>query len=185
MTEKEAIYCELLVLRCRQGQRAALEELVRTWERPLFYFVRRLIDNEDEARQVLQQTWVSVLQGLGRLREPRKLPAWLYTIARITALTHLRRQYGEKAMSRANESVPFQEANDGQRDFDNAEQIHYGLGRLSLIHREVLTLFFLQDLSLEEIASVLEVPVGTVKSRLHHAKRMLKAILVREESSHE
>jgi len=90
VTEKEGIYCELLVLRCREGQSAALEELVRTWERPLFYYIRRLIDNEDEAWQVLQQTWVSVLQGLDRLREPHKLPAWLYGIARMTALTHLR-----------------------------------------------------------------------------------------------
>lgn len=185
MTEKEGVYCELLVLRCRQGQRAALEELVRTWERPLFYYIRRLIDDEDEARQVLQDSWVGVLQGLGQLREPRKLPAWLYTIARTTALTHLRKRYGQKALSRTGEPVACAEADDGQLDFDHAEQIHYGLARLSLIHREVLTLFFLRDLSIEEIAGVLEVPVGTVKSRLHHAKRILKAILEREESSHE
>jgi len=73
---------------------------------------------------------------------------------------------------------------DAQLDFDNAEQIHYGFGRLPLIHREVLSFFFLQDLSIEEVAALLEVPIGTVKSRLHHAKRALKAILEREESSH-
>lgn len=185
MTEKEGIYCELLVLRCRQGQRAALEELVRTWERPLFYYIRRLIDDEDEARQVLQQSWVGILQGLGRLREPRKLPVWLYRIARITAMTHLRNRYGQQALRRDGEMPAPVDVPDGQLDFDNAEQIHYGLNRLSLIHREVLTLFFLQDLSMEEIAGVLEIPIGTVKSRLHHAKRMLKAILEREESSYE
>ena len=185
MTEKEEIYCELLVLRCRQGQRAALEELVRTWERPLFYYIRRLIDDEDEARQVLQQSWVGVLQGLAALRQPRRLPAWLYRIARITAMTHLRKRYGEQTLRRDSDTPASVDVPDGQLDFDNAEQIHYGLARLTLIHREVLTLFFLQDLSLEEIASVLEVPVGTVKSRLHHGKRMLKAILVQEESSHE
>jgi len=184
VTEKERIYCELLVLRCRRGQRAAWEELVQTWERPLFYYIHRLIDNEDDARQVLQQSWVSILQGLGKLREPRKLPAWLYRIARTTALTHLRRRYGERALCQNGEATTAVDVTDGQLDFDNAEQIHYGLGRLSLIHREVLTLFFLQDLSIEEIAGVLEVPVGTVKSRLHHAKRMLRAILEREESSH-
>jgi RNA polymerase sigma factor (sigma-70 family) len=185
VTEKEGIYCELLVLRCRQGRRAALEELVRTWQRPLFYYVRRLIDDEDEARQVLQQSWVSVLQGLSRLREPRKLPAWLYSIARKTALTHLRNKYGEQAMSRGGEAAATVDVADTQLDFDNAEQVHYGLGRLSIPHREVLTLFFPRDLSIEEIASVLGIPVGTVKSRLHHAKRMLKAILEREGSSHE
>lgn len=185
VTEKERIYCELLVLRCRQGQRAALEELVRTWERPLFYYIRRLVDDEDEARQVRQQSWVSVLQGLSGLREPRKLPAWLYSIARKTALTHLRSRYGEHAMSRGVDATATVDAADAQLEFDDAEQIHSGLGRLSLIHREVLTLFFLQDLSIEEIAGVLEVPVGTVKSRLHNGKRALKAVLERERSRHE
>ena len=65
--------------------------------------------------------------------------------------------------------------------FDDAEQVHYGLGRLSLPHREVLTLFFLQDLSIEHISEVLSVPQGTVRSRLYHAKRMLKAILEKQE----
>lgn len=185
MTEKEGIYCELLVLRCRQGQRAALEELVRTWERPLFYYIRRLVDDEDEARQVLQQNWVSVLQGLSKLREPRKLPAWLYSIARKTALTHLRSRYGDQAASRESNVTAPGDVADGQLEFDDAEQIHYGLARLSLVHREVLTLFFLQDLSIDEIAGVLEVPVGTVKSRLHNGKRALKAVLERERSRHE
>ncbi len=185
MTEKEEIYCELLVLRCRQGQRAALEELVRTWERPLFYYIRRLIDDEDETRQVLQQSWVGVLQGLDALREPRKLPAWLYRIARITAMTHLRKRYGEQTLRRDSDTPASVDVPDGQLEFDDAEQIHYGLSRLSLLHREVLTLFFLQDLSLEEIAVVLEIPVGTVKSRLHHAKRAMRAVLGQEGSSHE
>lgn len=185
MTEKEGIYYELLVLRWRQGQRAALEELVRTWERPLFYYIRRLIDDEDEARQILQQSWVGVLQGLGKLREPRKLPAWLYSIARRTALTHLRSRYGEQATARESDATAPGDVADGQLEFDDAEQIHYGLARLSLVHREVLTLFFLQDLSIDEIAGVLEVPVGTVKSRLHNGKRALKAVLERERSRHE
>ena len=185
MTEKEAIACELLVLRCRRGHREALEDLVQTWERPLFYYIRRLIDNEDEARHVLQQTWLKIFQGLKRLREPRKLPAWLYTIARRTAMSHLRARYSEIALFRSDERLPECGDGDAHLSFDNAERIHYGLDRLSLAHREVLTLFFLQDLTIEDIASVLEIPAGTVKSRLHHAKRMLRAILEAEESGYE
>ena len=185
VTEKEAVYCELLVLRCRQRQKEALEELVRTWDRPLLYYIRRLVEDEHESWQILQQTWVKVLQGLGRLREPRKLPLWLYSIARKTALSHLRSRYSEQALFRRDAEVPEIENGSADPSFDDAEQIHYGLSRLSLIHREALTLFFLEDLSLEEIASVLEIPVGTVKSRLHHAKRALKAILEQEESSHD
>jgi len=63
-----------------------------------------------------------------------------------------------------------------------AEAVHRALDELSLAHREALTLHFLQDLSLEQIANVLEVPIGTVKSRLHHAKRELRKVLEREVS---
>jgi RNA polymerase sigma-70 factor, ECF subfamily len=182
---KKAIYYELLVLRCRQGRRDALEELIRTWERPLLYYVRRLLDSDEDARQVLQETWLKVLQGMRMLRRPESLPAWLYGIARNTAVSHLRAKCQERALFEFDESVAEPNGDDARLSFDDAERIHYGLGRISLVHREVLTLFFLQDLSLEEIASVLEIPVGTVKSRLHHAKHALKAVLEEEESSHE
>ena len=69
--------------------------------------------------------------------------------------------------------------------FDDAEQVHYGLDRLSLPHREVLTLFFLQDLSLEEVATVLDIPVGTVKSRLYYAKRSMKKVMDEKEQRNE
>ena len=69
--------------------------------------------------------------------------------------------------------------------FENAEQVHYGLDRISLPHREILTLFFLQDLTIEDIAVVLEIPAGTVKSRLYYAKRSLKAVLEKENQKYE
>jgi RNA polymerase sigma-70 factor (ECF subfamily) len=174
MTEKQAIYYELLAIRCRRGQKEALEELVRGWEKRLFYYIRRVVDDEQIAWQVLQETWLKVLQGIKKLREPRKLPAWLYTIARRTALSHLRSKYSKQALLGTDENVS-----------DLEDQVHYGLGRISLPHREVLTLFFMQDLSTEEVAEVLNIPVGTVKSRLHFAKRALRSVLEMEEQSHE
>src|SRR5207244_777923 len=84
----EAIHQELLVLRCRRGDQAALEELVRTWEKRLLYFIRRLVDEEHDAWDVLQQTWLRVVSGIGALREPRSLGPWLYRVARHAALNH-------------------------------------------------------------------------------------------------
>ena len=107
MRDTRAIYYELLVLRCRQGRQDALEELIRTWERPLFYYVRRLVDRDDDARQILQETWLKVFQGLAKLRKPDRLPAWLYGIARNTAISHLRARYQERALF---------ESDDGARD---------------------------------------------------------------------
>jgi RNA polymerase sigma-70 factor (ECF subfamily) len=185
LTEKQAIYYELLVLRCRLGRRDALEELVRTWEKRLFYYIRRLVDDEQEAWQILQETWVEVLRGIKRLREPRKLPAWLYRIARNTAISHLRTKYRREALlERA--TNPYDIENSANNlAFEDAEQVHYGLGRISLHHREVLTLFFLQDLPIEEIAGVLEIPLGTVKSRLNYAKQALRAVLEKETANYE
>ena len=185
MAEKQAIYYELLVLRCQQGRRAALEELIHTWEKRLFYYIRRLIDDEAQAWSILQETWLKVLKDIKKLREPRKLPSWLYSIARNTVIDHLRNKYSRQAMFGNNENIADVETSDFSFNFDNAEAVHYGLGRLSLHHREVLTLLFLQDLSIDEIARVLQIPVGTVKSRLYHAKRALKAVLEKEAGNYE
>ena len=177
----EAIYQELLALRCRRGEKAALEELVRTWEKRLFYFVRRLVDNEADAWDVLQETWVRVLSGLGALRESRSLGPWLYCIARHAAFNHgqLRATYS-RLLQDYPAAAPAHE-DSAREEFENAEQVHHGLVQLSLPHREVLTLLFLEGFSIEEIAQVLDVPAGTVKSRLHHAKRALRAVLGKEE----
>lgn len=73
-----------------------------------------------------------------------------------------------------------QTSENGDFSFEDAEAIHSSLGKLTLPHREVLTLYFMEDLSIDEIASVLQCPTGTIKSRLHFAKRALKAILQQE-----
>lgn len=185
LTEKEAIYYELLVLRCRQGQKGAFEELIKMWEERLFYYIRRIVDDENDAWQILQESWVKVLRSIRKLREPRKLPAWLYGIARHTAISHLRYEYAKQSLLDNNENNYRDIGPDPLLRFDDVEQVHYGLGRLSLPHREVLTLFFLQDLSLEDIALVLDIPVGTVKSRLYHAKRSLKNVLQGKEQRNE
>ncbi|MBA3485084.1 MAG: RNA polymerase sigma factor [Pirellulales bacterium] len=75
------------------------------------------------------------------------------------------------------ENIPDHRNDDVGVALENAEQVHHALAQLSLPQREALTLYFLQDLSLEEMADVLAVPLGTVKSRLHYAKLALRNIL--------
>jgi RNA polymerase sigma-70 factor (ECF subfamily) len=69
--------------------------------------------------------------------------------------------------------------------FEDAEQVHRALACLSLRHREILTLFFLEDLSVEEVATILDIPQGTVKSRLHYARWALRKVITEEGSRHE
>src|SRR4029450_5710752 len=167
---KEAVYEELLALRCRRGEKAALEELVRTWEKRLFYFIRRLVDHEADAWDVLQHTWVRALPGIGALREPRSLGPWLYRVARHAAFNHgqVRATY-DRFLKGYQAAAPAGGAPD-RGDFGNAGGRHRGLGQLPVHRREVLALFFLEDFSIDEVAQVLDIPPGTVKSRLHHAK---------------
>lgn len=110
----------------------------------------------------------------------RRLPVWLYRIARNRAISHLRARYARQLPIDEESRVTEIEGNDDDAGaFDDAEQVHHGLSRLAPGQREVLTLFFLEDLTTAEIAEVLAVPLGTVKSRLHHAKRALRNVLER------
>ena len=151
----------------------------------MFYYIHRLIKDEQEAWATLQEVWIKVIQNIKKIREPRKLPVWLYNIARQTVISHLRKKYSQKELLKKEESNSNSKDYNTQYIFDNAEQVHYGLGRISLSHRDVLTLFFLQDLSLEEIAEILQVPEGTVKSRIYYAKKALKNILEKEAKKYE
>ena len=181
--DKQTILLELLVLRCKRGEKRAFDELIRQWEGRLLYYVRRLVATEEDAWDVLQQTWIKVLKGIKALDDPQRLPTWLYQITRRTAASHWRGHYREQA--RTEEKADLAELAEAEEGwpFEDAEQVHRALARISLAHREVLTLFFLQDLSLEQIAEVLAVPLGTVKSRLCYAKRALRAVLERKEGN--
>jgi RNA polymerase sigma-70 factor (ECF subfamily) len=177
MTDADFILCELLVLRCQRRDRPAADELVSFFEQPLLYYLRRMVGSEDDAWDLVQETWVSVFRALPTLRDPRSFPAYLYQTARNHALALLRHRDADLRLYVAVEPAP----NDTDRDPDftseDAAAVHAGLNKLSLPHREVLTLYFLQQLSIEEVAAVLAIPSGTVKSRLHHAKKALKTIL--------
>jgi RNA polymerase sigma factor (sigma-70 family) len=183
--DKDAIYEELLALRCRRGDPAALEELVRAWEKRLLYFIRRLVKNEQDAWDILQQTWLRVLPGIRALKDPQRLTPWLYQVARNTAFNHARLQavYRAGLEEHADADLPDEDA--AVVEFDHAEEVHAALEQLSLPHREVLTLYFLEDLTIAEIAGVIGVQPGTVKSRLFYARRALRDILQKESARHE
>jgi RNA polymerase sigma-70 factor (ECF subfamily) len=166
----------LLVVRFQRGDRSAFEGIVRLWETSLFYYLRRLAASEADAWELLQETWLKLFRSLHSLRDPKALPAFLYRIARNAAIARLRKRGITESDNSADE-VHDESASDDISAFDNAEQVHHALDQLPLLQREALTLYFLEDLSLDEMAEALEVPVGTVKSRLHYAKLAMRKIL--------
>jgi RNA polymerase sigma-70 factor (ECF subfamily) len=180
MPSKKTIYYEYLVFRCRHHDRQAWRELVRLFEDRLFYYIRQIIVDEHDSLNTLQETWIRVFRSIHQIKDPARLPAWLFHIARNAALACLKKRcifisYDDGFIS--DDSV--KESHDLLHGI-SAEQVHLALGKLPLQHREVLLLFFLENLSIKESADILCIPEGTVRSRLHYAKKALKTLLEKE-----
>lgn len=164
---------ELIAVRCQLGERAAFDDLIRRWAAPLRRHVLRATGEADAADELVQDIWVRVLQGFGRLRDCARFRAWLFGIAHRVLMDRLRLRYAMPLDPQADpasfaQDDPQHERGDAQRDVER------GLRLLPVAEREVLTLFYLEELPLAEVGSILAVPIGTVKSRLFRARTMLR-----------
>ena len=177
----EHLYQELLAIRAKRGDKEAFEEIVRTFERRLFYYVRRLVESDEDAWDVLQETWVKAFRGLGSLRETKRFRIWLYAIAHRTVMSQYRTGYRRQAVLEEAFGPEATVEADATPDPEDAERVHLALAELDPDFRGVLTLRFLEHLSVDATAEIMGVPPGTVKSRLFHAKKALKRILSRED----
>ena len=178
MTDQaDLIYERLLVVRAQAGDDAAFAELVERFSPRLRYFLRKLLPSAHDAEDALQDVWLDVLRALDRLVDPQALVAWLYRIARDRAFARLRKAKPHEQLR--DEGTVADTTTDDDRDFSpaDAERIHAALDKLPPEHREVLVLRFLEDMTYEQIATVTGANLGTVRSRLHYAKRALRQVL--------
>jgi RNA polymerase sigma-70 factor (ECF subfamily) len=164
---------ELLAIRCQLGEPAAFDDLIARWHAPLWSFVRRLVGEDDAAREIFQDVWVRVIRGIPQLRDGSRLRAWLFGIARRTLMDRLRQDYARSPSVDVDVDEIAAAASTAE-DAEDLEALEAALGNLPITEREVLTLFYLQELSLNEVAEALRVPVGTVKSRLFRARQLLR-----------
>jgi RNA polymerase sigma-70 factor (ECF subfamily) len=167
---------EWLALRCQTGDPEAFADLIAVMERPLLYYAMSLTGKQDAALDVLQDVWLKMVRGIRRLKDPGSLKPWLYAITHGVAVDRIRRDYKRDRAEQAQLDDAFN-IDEPSFDEEDATDLRGALSRLGVKHREVLVLHFLQDLSIAEIANVVGCSEGTVKSRIHHAKRQLKQIL--------
>jgi RNA polymerase sigma-70 factor, ECF subfamily len=167
---------EWLALRCQAGEPGAFADLIAEMERPLFYYVSKLTNSQDAALDIIQDLWLRTLPGIQRLKEAGSVRAWLYRAAHGLAIDHIRRDI---AREKTIENFVGLEEPSTETHFDNdqAIAIHEALDKLDDAHREVLVLHFMEDFSLAEISRIVDCPEGTVKSRLHYAKKALRKLL--------
>lgn len=166
---------ELLAVRCQLGEPAAFDALVARWHGPLWNYIRRLLRDDEVASEVCQDVWTRVIRGIGRLRDAARLRPWLFGIARRAVMDRLRERYA--SMPEVDTDLTAIAAADldaGDDPEADSRTLHEELERLPMVERDVLVLFYLRELSLQDLSDVLAVPIGTVKSRLHRARRLLR-----------
>jgi RNA polymerase sigma-70 factor (ECF subfamily) len=172
----DSFYQKVLVIRCQLGDRAAFEELVAAYQMRLRGFLAKLLADRTSVDDLAQEVWMDVFRGLPRLVDSAAFAPWFYRIARNRAFRQLRRR-GVKFESLGVETVTGEIDSEADFTADDAEAVHGALDQLGPEHRAVVLLRYIDDLSYEEIATAMGCHVGTVKSRLHNAKRALREIL--------
>jgi RNA polymerase sigma factor (sigma-70 family) len=177
---RERVIDELLVIRCQEGGREAFDLLVRRWQRRLWHYARRLTGDSDAAWDVMQETWIAILRQIRRLSDPAWFAAWAYRVVRNKCADHARKAGRRRRLAEA--LAERQRANDDPPGEGHGDAITRALERLPADRQELLGLKYGANLNIIEIAVVLGVPAGTVKSRLHHAREQLRRILEGDES---
>lgn len=170
----------LWITEAQAGNTEAFVQLMRRYERPILYYLRRLVPERDFALDLHQEVWMDAFRQLPSLQVPEAFRVWIYRIAHHKASRLLRRELLQeqinKTLSEA-ELVPAQ--NNGEAAFAS-EAVHAALAELPASQRELLILHYLRELSTDELAIVLDCPVGTVKSRLYHARSALRRVIERK-----
>jgi RNA polymerase sigma-70 factor, ECF subfamily len=169
---------EWLALGCQRGRPEAFAELIREMERPLLYYVTKLLRDDERALDVLQEIWLRAFRSIRRLHDPRRLRPWLYRIAHGLAVDRIRQEVSQAQTEQARALTPDAAAEEAFAAED-AAAIHGALDALDAKQREVLILHFLEDMPLADIAAVIGCPVGTVKSRVFYGKQALREVLLR------
>jgi len=162
----------MLVLLAQQGDREALNSLLARIQPRLFRYIRGILwSDADSAEDVLQETLLRIVRKLGWLTEPHAFEAWIYRIASNEAYRALKRAHRHPQEKELDEALPLPEPMVSKLE---AEELEAMIGELSPASRAVVLLHYQEEQPLEEIATILSIPVGTVKSRLAYGLKCLR-----------
>lgn len=161
-----------IISRSQQGELELLDSLVRMHEDSLYRFSYHLCGNADSAAELFQDTWLKALKNIGKYNASGTFLGWLFTIAANLRRDNYRRSRRWKIIQarQLHHPLPAEEMELHELQFI----IHEALEPLDESLRIPVTLFYFEDYSLQAIADLLDIPVGTVKSRLHRAKKHLR-----------
>lgn len=179
-----------LIAECLQGNTAAFGVLVRRYQERLYHSVYRLVENAEDAQDVVQDAFLNAYQSLEGFKGDSLFFTWLYRIAMNTAISFKRKHRVMARMETGGNGEPGREpfdpseASRPEHALEQAElgaRVRQALTRLSPEHRTVLVMKDMEGQKYETMAEVLQVPIGTIRSRLHRARLELRSLLEQSE----
>ena len=174
-----------VIQRCLDGETEAFGELVLKYQNRLFSAVSNAFGDQTEAEDVVQETFVQAFTKLASFRSESSFYTWLYRIAFNTSISRNRRKRPTVSVEQSREVFGRepQGSDEDPRDElerkERAVEVHAALQRISDEHRSILVLREIEDMDYEAISQVLDLPIGTVRSRLHRARLQLRTELER------
>lgn len=171
-----------LAQRITRGERRAFEEFVDTYGARVHRLVRRYIENQSDAEDITQEIFCDLHRSIGQYRGEAALSTWVYRVALNHCWKHRQKHrpdcvpYDEQVRNATDEdwrADPVASVAKGEL----ADQVHAALQELSPSHHDVVVLCEMQGMTYQECANALQIPIGTVKSRLFHAFRRLRGLL--------
>jgi len=181
----EDIQDELLVLQCQDGDAEALKTLIGRWQPRLGALAWRLTGQREAARDVVQDAWLAIVRGFKCLDDPAAFRTWAYRIVSHKCADWTRRRVVRRRVTAELHAESRAASDDSCRAAETADdnaRVRAVLDSLPEEFRAMLVLYYLEEMNVADIARVLDVPEGTVKSRLFHARKKLKESLERKES---
>jgi RNA polymerase sigma-70 factor (ECF subfamily) len=181
-----------VVLQAREGREAAYRELIRRYERPNFALIFRMVRDRELAEDLSQETFVKALNAIGSYRPEFKFSSWIFKIANNAAIDHLRRRELDTlslegsphaATPEAMQATALQIGNREESPLEAVEARELGsaieaaIGRLRPEYRSCILLRHVEGRAYEEIAEILDLPLGTVKTYIHRARNELRQML--------
>jgi len=176
MSDSSKIFDGLLVLQYRSGKNEALELLVNRHHKKLCRHAHWYVHDFDIAKDIVQDCWATIIKKINSLKDPNNFGSWALRIVTRKSLDFLNRDSRNKERL---EQYKFYSTNYEVEEnrSDELKKLKKAIDSLTRDQQVVLRLFYTEDYSLNEIAVILDLAVGTVKSRLFHAREKLKTIL--------
>ncbi len=177
MRTREDILDELLVLRTQSGDVASLEMLASRWHPKLLRHAIYLTGEREGGADVAQDAWVAIVRGLRRLQDPARFRAWAYKIVTRKSSDWIRSRVRRRRLNDRAASEPTPTTTGSSEVTEAIDQIRSVMAELPADRQALLAMFYVEGMTVGEISEALSIPRGTVKSRLFHARNILRASL--------